>query len=728
VFGLCILDILVIASYLALVIGIGIWASRRVKNLEDYFLAGRRFGPFIQTFAAFGQATSADNAVGVTTTTFTNGIAGIWSSLVYLAATPMYWLVMPWMRRLRVLTLGDFFQQRYGSKGIAAVYAVIGSIGMMTIISVGLAAMTKTVVALAPKPIERLTAAERAELGRAEVLDRLLAQDYDSLTADQKDQLNQLIRQRPRKVFSYIREDLLIWLVCGVVLVYAVAGGLEAAFLTDTIQGLFIIVLSILLIPFACHRINQIYGGSGLMDALETLHARLPESFFEVFGSPVSMDFTWYYIAALTIMVTINVVVQPNSLAATASARGEYECRFGFVAGSYIKRVCTVLWGFFALLAVVLYHDQIHDPDLVWGYATLDLLGPLQIGLVGLMIACLMAALMSTADCLMITGASLLTNNIYRPIFPGCTERHYVQIGRWFGALVLICGAMIATQFDTILQQLKLWWELNVTVAASFWLGMKWRRANKTGAWCSILATAICFFVLPILLPVLVPGLRTEPMLLRSTRPVVVTRLYKASQMDVLDRQRQIQQWEGLPDGQKHMTTRPESLAVGQVFRRHYQIPGRSIFWTKGIKQDRLGRAYGSGMLNLELILLDRLGVDLEAYPYALNETIRILIRTIVPFLILMAVSLITAPDDKDLLDRFYARMRTPVLRDRKADAELLNAGPDRLGPWAQQKVFAHSNWELYRWTRTDLWGFVISCLTALAIILLLVVLVRVGR
>ena len=153
IFGLSIIDIVVICVYFAVVIGIGIWSMRRIKNQEDYFLAGRRFGKFIQTFAAFGQGTSSETCVGVTTTTYSNGASGIWSSLFYLFATPFYWLVMPWMRRLRLLTLGDFFNERYGSKRMAGVYAVIGTIGLMAFISAGFAAMTKTVVGLAPKQV-----------------------------------------------------------------------------------------------------------------------------------------------------------------------------------------------------------------------------------------------------------------------------------------------------------------------------------------------------------------------------------------------------------------------------------------------------------------------------------------------------------------------------------------------------------------------------------------------
>lgn len=726
-FGLPWIDIAVILMYFAAVIAIGVWASRRIKNQEDYFLAGRRFGKFIQTFAAFGQSTSADNAVGVTTTTFSNGIAGVWSSLLYLFATPLYWMVMPWMRRLRLITLGDFFEERYGSKLMAGVYAVIGSIGMMTIISVGFAAMTKTVVALTPKSAEQYTAEEKQEYDQAVVLDQLETRHPDTLSPQEKHHLERLRLQKPRKMFFHLNPDILIWVVCGIVLIYAVAGGLEAAFLTDTLQGIFIIILSIMLFPFAFSRINAVFGGSGIMDALQTLHTQLPQSYMEIFGSPVTRDFTWYYIAALMMMVTVNVVIQPNSLIATGSAKGEYECRFGFVTGSYMKRFCTVLWGFFALLAVVLYHNKIQDPDLVWGYATLDLLGPLNLGLVGLMIACLMAALMSTADCLMITGSSLITHNIYRPLFPKHPERHYVFIGRIAGAGVVIGGALIATQFDTILQLLKLWWELNVMVAAAFWLGMKWRRATRPAAWCSIVSTMVLFFLLPILVPVMMPSLRTADTLLKATHPRQMVRYYQASQMDVQQRSQEIEKWR-LNNAADSDTPMPQPLAAGQTYEKTYVLPSQSIFWTLGIKADSDGKKYGSGMLSLELVLLDKLGFDLQENPYALNETIRILIRTLTPFAILILISFLTPRDDKTRLDRFYFKMKTPVHTDPQEDARQMELSVVDPGRFDHRKLFPKSDWEFNKWDKTDTVGFLVSAAVAILVVLFLIGLLAIGK
>ncbi len=59
-YGLTIFDILIIVLYFGVVLAVGVWASRRIRGEEDFFLAGRRFGKLVQTFAAFGQGTSAD--------------------------------------------------------------------------------------------------------------------------------------------------------------------------------------------------------------------------------------------------------------------------------------------------------------------------------------------------------------------------------------------------------------------------------------------------------------------------------------------------------------------------------------------------------------------------------------------------------------------------------------------------------------------------------------------
>ncbi|MBN2215988.1 MAG: sodium:solute symporter family protein [Pirellulales bacterium] len=720
--GLSTPDVMVIAVYFAVIVGIGVWSARRVKNQEDYFLAGRRFGKFFQTFAAFGSGTNVESPVGVATTTFVDGAAGIWSSLVYLFVTPIYWMIAPWMRRLRVLTMADYLEERYGSPTLGSFYTLVASLVMVAHLAVGFSAASKTVMVMSPKSVEELTPSEKTELDRATELKKLQAADYASLSQTEKQRFDTLAREAPRKIFSHINKDVLIWMVCAVVLIYGIAGGLGAAVLTDTVQGLCIIAMSVMLFPFCWARINEVHGGSGVMDAMRTVHARLPESFFEVLGSPTLMDFTWFYVAALSLLMISNTPPQAHFLTSLASAKNEYACRFGATWGSYIKRFCAVLWGFFALCALAVFHDKLHDSDLLWGYASYNLLAPVGMGFVGLMIACLMAALMSTASMLMITSSGLLTKNIYRPLFPNHGERYYVLVGRVVGGLVVVAGALVATQFDTILQLLKFMWEINIMIAATWWLGMKWRRANRAGAWSSIAVASIFFFLLPVFLPAACPSLRSNDYLLKSTQSRSVTRVYHAHAMDVETREREIAEWESLPEHERANTDRPAPLTAGESFEKRAKVPAKSIFWTKGVKQGS-----GAGMLNLELIALDRIGFDMSRNTYAVNETIRVLIRTIVPFFILMLVSRFTRPVDRVRLDRFFAKMMTVVDENREADArelELSYAQPDR---FHHKKLFPNSQWEFAKWNRVDAIGFVLAVLCVGAVLGFLKLLLVIG-
>jgi SSS family solute:Na+ symporter len=507
-----------------------------------------------------------------------------------------------------------------------------------------------------------------------------------------------------------------------------VAGGLEAAFLTDLLQGSFIIVLSIMLLPFMFARINKDFGSVGVVGAFQTMHERLPESFFKIFGSPDAIDFTWYYIGAIMLMVTINVAVGANQLAAMGSAKDEYSARFGFTSGLYLKRVCTILWGLFALAGAVLYAGKVSNPDMMWGYAARDLLAPLGIGLVGLMVASMMAALMSTVSCMMITNSALLTRNVYRVVFPHESDKHYVTVGRLSGAAVAIGGAWMALAAERLLDLLKLNWEFGVIFAASFWMGILWRKSNRKGAWVSILVTLIAFFTLPVLIPLMVPGLRTDAYMTRTTQPRTLERVYTAHEIDVETRNAEIAKWDQLATAGQAQGMRPEPIELGRKFSKLYLLKPKGIFWTQGVKRDPVsGQLTGFGQLSLELWLLDKLGCDLSKNPYALNETIRVLIRILTPFIILILLGYLGRSDDPAKLDRFYAKMKTPARGDRQVDEQelaLSYANPHRFD---HLKMFPRTAWEFCKWDRTDAVGFALAMLIAFAIIGLLFLVVSIG-
>jgi SSS family solute:Na+ symporter len=528
-------------------------------------------------------------------------------------------------------------------------------------------------------------------------------------------------------MFSHIPNNLLIWVVSIIVLVYAVLGGTEAAFITDLIKGMFIILLSVMLIPFGWSKINNIYGGSSILDAMRTIHYKLPETFFQIFGAPHTPDFTWYYIITLSFMAAITVMVQPNGTVIAGSARDELSNRIGVVVGNFIKRFCTVFWAVFGLTAVVLYSGKVTHSDMIWGCATRDLLGPYNIGLVGLMIACLMAALMATTDCMMLTCSSLLTHNLYAPLVPNRSQKHYVWVGRILGTATVLGSTWIALQFDTILQILKFIWEINVMLAPAYWLGIKWRRANRTGAWVSISIGAILFLIIPVMAPVLWPGMRYNNDLLGTTNPKPIVRTERAAEYDVNRRQEEIARWDRLNLINQAAGEKPAALKAGQTFEQTYTFPKQSIFWAQGIKTDSDGKQAGKGMFSIELWIIEKLGADLQTNPYALNETLRILFRTLLPFVIMIIISLITRPDPDEVLNKFYAKMRTVVIPDAEIDAREVKLSLEDPHRHDNLLVFPKSQFEIYKWTRQDLTGFILSVAGVGAVLLFIWVMVSLG-
>jgi len=706
-FGLSITDIIVIVVYFIVIIGIGIRSMLKIKNQEDFFLGGRKFGKIVQIFATFGQATSSDTGPSVGTATYNNGAAGVWANLLMLFSTPLFWFIGPWYRRMRVTTLADFYTERFTSKGLGMIYAIMSSIGLGILLSLGFITIIKTVSVMTPKTYEEFTITEKKEFHQAEKMYQLEEKDFALLSSQELEELSHLRQLQPEKSFSHINK---YWLVLIIVLIvggYSVMGGLEAAFLNDLIQGVFIILLSIILVPFAIMEINKIHGGSGVMNALTKMHENLPESFFEIFGSPYSLDFTWYYIAALSVMAIINTCAQANTFVTPSAAKNEYAARIGLTFGSYLKRVTTVLWGFTALLIVFLYAKDITDPDKLWGLASFKLLGSINLGLVGLMIASLMAALMSTAATLMITTSGLLTNNVYKHYFPGKSEKHYVAMARLLGGLVIIAAAIITLINDNLFQIMKLWWEFGVIFSAGFWMGILWRKTSRFSVKVSIISTFLVFYGIPILINIINPSLKENNSLLLTTGERFEVRKYNARQLDVDNRNVEIKEWALTQEGKK-----PDSLQIGDSFEKKFKLPSKSIFWSTGITINENGTPTGTGMLNLELILLEKLGFDLQKNTYSMNETLRIIFRVCFPFLLIIVISYFfpKKEDEEYNIGRFYAKMKTPIGHTKEIDDENLKIAYSDVTHYDNTKLFgANSNWEFTKWSKIDIVGFAIA-------------------
>ena len=128
--GLTTIDWSVIAVYLIGITLIGLYASYRAKTAASFFIGDRKYGKLLITFLTLGSSSHADQAVTVAAKSYKVGASGLWYQWIYLFTTPFYWLLTRAIRRMRAVTVADFFEHRY-SRGVASLYAVFGVLQMI---------------------------------------------------------------------------------------------------------------------------------------------------------------------------------------------------------------------------------------------------------------------------------------------------------------------------------------------------------------------------------------------------------------------------------------------------------------------------------------------------------------------------------------------------------------------------------------------------------------------
>ena len=245
------------------------------------------------------------------------------------------------------------------------------------------------------------------------------------------------------------------------------------------------------------------------------------------------------------------------------------------------------------------------------------------------------------------------------------------------------------------------------------------------------------------LLP-LVPGLRENQSYAVTTAEVSRTVTRPASPADVARRSLKIQAWRA-QEGKAPGALEPKELKVGEEFMETRTTAPRSVFWKDGFarlsgpekpavvttEKDDSGarvvtRRYGSetrfrglGFFNFDFLLYRAIGVDLQGLSREAVEALRLPLKVLVPFLVMIIASLLTRPNSKESLDRFYVKMKTPTEPDPdkdKRELELSYASPNRFD---HKKLFPGSSLEIQRPGSMDILGFMLSCLGVVAVILL---------
>jgi Na+/proline symporter len=429
------LDYGVLIGYLIVITAIGLIVGYRVRRSGEYFLGGRRFGPWLMIAQSFGVGTHAEMPVALAGAVYSVGASAIWFQWKNLFITPFYWLMAPVFRRIRRTTLAEYTEDRYGPwmSGIYIVFAVC-----FFIINTG--SMLKG----AGKVISQATG---GTVGVNEI----------------------------------------VFAMTVMFILYSFVGGLVAAAWTDLFQGVLIICLSFMLVPLGW---NVVGGLHGMKASLEPFRFSL--------ATPSGIG-PWM-IAMLTINGLVGIMAQPQMLATVGTGRDERTCRIGMLYGNLVKRVCTVGWALVGLVVAAMLAQGHADPaalrdaENAFGFACRELLFP---GALGLMIASVLAANMSTCSAFLVDSGALFTEGLYRRLAPDRPDTHYLWVGRISGFAITMLGVLYAVfLIQSVLYTFLLTETLATFVGINVLGGLLWRRANRWGALASLLAALATNFLL----------------------------------------------------------------------------------------------------------------------------------------------------------------------------------------------------------------------------------------
>ena len=425
------IDWIVIALYFVGMVAVGLLAARRVKKTADYFLGNRSFSVWLVIGQALGVGTHAEMPVSLAGKVYQSGYAGIWYQWKNLFITPFYWVLAPLFRRFRRTTTGEVYEDRYG-EWMGAVYTVFA----LAYFTFNMGAMLKG-------------AGKLVSVASGEV----------------------------------VSANAVVLAMTATFLLYSFVGGLVSAAYTDFVQSLFIVALSFLLIPMG---LRETGGFTGIRETLD------PGMLSMVTPGDVGV----FTIVMLTLNGLIGIVAQPHILASVGTGRDERSCRVGMAYGNFIKRFCTIGWALVGIVVATLLVQRgeaaFADPEDAFGYATRELLFP---GGLGLMIACVLAANMSTGSAFMVDSAALFTQNFYRRyVARHRSDRHYLWSGRFAGVGMTLLGVVFGLYVGSVLQAFLFTETIAAFMGISMFGAISWRRSNRWGALASLIVSSALFF------------------------------------------------------------------------------------------------------------------------------------------------------------------------------------------------------------------------------------------
>jgi SSS family solute:Na+ symporter len=427
-----------VVAYLLVTIAIGLIAARRVHNARDFLVAGRSLPLYMCVATVFATWFGAETVLSVSATFAKDGLGGVpgdpfGASLCLVLAALLFARLF---YRMNLLTIGDFYKERYGKK-----------VEVLTSVSIVLSYLG-------------WTSAQLTALGL--VIHVLSGGALD---------LNQAIM-----------------IGAGVVLVYTVFGGMWSVAFTDLFQTV-VILIGLSLIAWL---VGDMAGG-----ATKVITQAAADGKFNFFPTDSA---GWWAMAGAFFAFAFGSIPQQDVFQRMTSAKDEKTAVRGTVIGALVYFCFAFVPMYIAYAAVVsdpaisqLFASEDARaiqrvlPDLV--------LGKMPLWAQVMFFGALLSAILSTASGALLAPSSLFTENVLRPFVPRMSDRQLLLSVRLI-LVIFTAGALLfalnsrSTMYEMVQNA------YNVTLTGAFvplLAGAYWKRANTQGALFSIVLGIGCW-------------------------------------------------------------------------------------------------------------------------------------------------------------------------------------------------------------------------------------------
>jgi SSS family solute:Na+ symporter len=429
------IDWLVIGLYFLVIFAgaaVATWRERRgrTETSADYFLAGRNAGWFVVGASLFASNIGSEHLVGLAGSGAARGLAvAQFEILAAFVLLLLGWVFVPFYLRCGVYTMPEFLERRYSpaARWYLAVVSVIGYV------------LTKISVTIAAGGI---------------VFQALMGIDFWT-------------------------GALIVVVATGV---YTIAGGLRAVLVTDALQ----------MVALLGGAVAVLVVGLGAVGGWGELTRAAGPAFFDLWKPADDPDFPWTGIAfgapilGIWYWCTDQFIVQR-----TLAARDLREARRGTIFAGFLKLLPLFLFVVPGVIAAVLAQRgelELAAPDQALPALVAAFLPA---GLRGLVVAGLLAALMSSLSSVFNSTSTLITWDMYKKLRPRAPEARLVWVGRLStGALVALgllwipLMQLISGQLYHYIQSVQAY--IAPPIAAVFLAGVFWSRINSAGAMAAL--------------------------------------------------------------------------------------------------------------------------------------------------------------------------------------------------------------------------------------------------